>query len=238
MKDSPEDILKEFINRLKECYGAELVSAILHGSAARADHDHSVSDLNVICVLRQVGVSELRKCSKVLDWWQKQKQPPPLFLSLEEINNRNDVFPIEYIDIQQSHRILFGEDVFSPLTIDRSNHRVELEHEVSSNLLRLRQRYLALHPKPKDVLRLMIESISTFGTLARHALILVGADAPGKRSETFEAAAKRFSLDAKPFLSILRLRQSGEKPSDSEIENLFTSYLDQITKLEKIVDQL
>ncbi len=231
-----EALLNELVKRLKDVYGNDLVSVVLYGSGAATDHHKKHSDLNVLCTLRHVGLAELRQGEKAVQWWIKQKQPAPLLLSAEEVRGRDDVFPIEFLDIQQTHRILYGEDPFASIQVDRTNHRRQVEHELSSNLLRLRQRYLVLHPSEKDVAKLMLDSIASFATLARHALILAGATAPVKKREIFQAAAACFGLDAAPFDTVLKIREGTEKTPDAHA--LFASYLEQITKLEEVIDKL
>ena len=239
-----EQLLNELVLRLKEAYGDGLLSVILYGSGAVTDHHSKYSNLNVLCVLRQVGLPELRKAEKAMRWWLKQKQPAPLFVSAEEVRSSDDVYPIEYLDIQQNHRVLHGEDLYASIQVDRSNHRRQVEHELSSNLLRLRQRYLVLHPSDKDIVRLMVDSIASFATLARHALILAGGGSgspdiiPAKKREIFDAAAKRFGLDAAPFHAVLGIREGTAKSSGKEVHALFASYLEQIAKLEEAVDRI
>lgn len=236
--DKNEELLGELLKRLKEAYGGDLQSAILFGSGAMADHHTKYSNLNVLCVLRRLGLDDLRKGQKAVEWWIKQKQPAPLLVTLEEVDCRSDVYPIEFLDIQQSHRVLHGDDPFASIQVDRTNHRRQVEHELSSGLLRLRQRYLVLHPNNKDVVRLMLDSISSFATFARHALIIAGVAAPAKKREVFAAAAAKFSLDAAPFETVLKLREEAVKVNGEQVHALFASYLEQITKLEEAVDRL
>ena len=233
-----EDLLSELVERLKDTYGNDLKSIILYGSGAAKDHHKNFSDLNILCVLQHVGMAELRKGEKAVQWWIKQKQPAPLLLSTEEFRCYDEVFPIEFLDIQQIHRILYGEDPIAAVQVDRTYHRRQVEHELSSNLLRLRQRYLVLHPNDKDVVTLMAESIATFATLARHALIVAGAAAPVRKREIFDAVATRFTLDAAPFQAVLKIREGGEKPAGEDVHRLFAGYLEQIAKLEEYVDRL
>lgn len=231
-----EPLLEELVSRLKEAYAADLISVILYGSAAASDHHSQHSDYNVLCALRRVGLADLRRGQKAIQWWTKKKQPAPLLLSMEEIRCSDDVFPIEYLDVQQAHRVLYGEDPYAHIEVNRANHRQQVEHELSSNLLRLRQRYLVLHPSDKDVIQLMVRSIASFATLARHALILTGAAAPVRKREVFQAAAACFGVDASPFEAVLDIRESKRKAPDAHA--LFSSYLDQITKLQEVVDKL
>lgn len=240
--DKKDELLGELVRRLREAYGGDLHSVILYGSGASADHHTKYSNLNVLCVLPRLGLEELRKGQRAIEWWSKQKQPEPLLVTEDEVACRSDVYPIEFLDIQQSHRLLHGADPFASIQVDRTNHRRQVEHELASGLLRLRQRYLVLHPNNKDVLRLMLDSISSFATLARHALMLAqigtGAAVPAKKREVFAATAAKFALDGTPFETVLQLREEAVKLDGSQVHALFASYLDQITKLAEAVDKL
>ena len=77
-----EELLTELVQRLKDAYSKDLVSVLLYGSAAANDHHKKHSDLNVLCMLHQVGLGELRKGEKTMQWWIQPKQPTPLLLSV------------------------------------------------------------------------------------------------------------------------------------------------------------
>jgi hypothetical protein len=234
-----EKLLNEFVKRLHEAYGDDLISVILYGSAASGDVHEKYSDLNVLCVLRVVGVPELRKGEEALAWWLKQKQPAPLILSVEEAANSPDAFPIEFIDMQHNHRLLFGKDVVSGLAVSRRNHRQQVEHELRASLLRLRNRYVAVQQNEKDVVELMAHSIATFATLARHALILAGEkEVPIRKREIFDAATKRFHLHPLPFETVLQIREGTQTLSGEPVHSLFSSYLEEATRLTAAVDKL
>ena len=53
-------------------------------------------------------------------------------------------------------------------------HRLQVERELRTNWLRLRQAILMAPPKPKIRLGIMLSSNSAFCTLFRHALIAFG----------------------------------------------------------------
>ena len=234
-----EKILNELVKRLQETYGNDLVSVILYGSAASGDVHEKYSDRNVLCVLRTLGVEELRKAEKTVQWWIGQKNPAPLILSLEEAVNSHDVFPIEFLDMQHNHRLLAGKDVISGIEVNRQNHRCQLEHELRAGLLRLRSRFLAAQQQEKAVIELMARSIATFATLARHALIAAGEkNVPIRKREIFQAAAKRFQLDPLPFETVLQVREGIQTLSGEQAQSLFGAYLEQIKRLVLAVDQL
>jgi predicted nucleotidyltransferase len=233
-----EKILNELVSRLKNAYGESLVSVVLYGSAATGEFHEKFSDLNVLCVLKTIGVRELERSEEAIAWWLKQKQPLPLFLSREEVENSHDAFPIEFLDIQQNHRVLYGENVVGNIEVKTHQHRRQVEHEMRSGLLRLRERYVGLQRNKKEVARLMLDSLPTFSTLFRHALILGGVAGPSKKREIFAAAAERFAVSAQPFIKLLETREGKRKLGDEEIRPLFEAYLTEITRMTEAVDKL
>jgi predicted nucleotidyltransferase len=233
-----EQLLKELVERFQAALGDELVCVVLFGSAAAGDFHEKVSDLNVLCVLKQVGMAELEMAYQPVDWWLKRKQAAPTVLSLEELENARDAFAIEFRDIRDAYEVLHGEDVIAAIEVDPAHHRHQLEHEIRSRLLRLRERYLALQRERQQVIDLMVQSLSTFATLFRHALILAGEKPPVRKREIFQAAAERFGISAAPFGSLLDVREGSRRLDDREIRPLFEGYLAEITRCAEIIDQL
>jgi predicted nucleotidyltransferase len=233
-----EKLLNELVSRLRGAYGDDLLSVVLYGSAATGEFHEKFSDLNVLCVLKSIGVRELEKGEAAVGWWLKQKQPLPLLLSREEVENSHDAFPVEFLDIQQNHRVLHGENVVAKVKVRTHQHRRQVEHEMRSGLLRLRERYLGLQRNKKEVARLMLDSLPTFSTLFRHSLILGGVAAPSKKREIFQAAAERFVISPVPFITLLETREGKRKLADEEIQPLFEAYLTEITRMAEAVDKL
>src|SRR5260370_21923762 len=89
-----------------------------------------------------------------------------------------DVFTIELSDIQQHHRVLFGEDVVQGLSIPANLHRVQVEYEVREKLALLRQHLLLSSGDDSRMRELLLRSVSSFATLFRHALIALVHHAP------------------------------------------------------------
>ncbi len=233
-----EKLLDEFVGRLASALGDKLVSVVLYGSAVTGDFQEKVSDLNVLCVLKQLGLVELEQADPAVDWWMKKKQPAPVLLSIEEVTNACDAFAIEFLDIRAAYRILRGEDVIAAIEVDPAHHRHQVEHELWSRLLRLRERYLALQNDRRGVVRLMVDSLPTFATLFRHALMLGGANAPLKKRDIFQEAAARFGVSKSPFDILLDVREGRRRLQDLEIRAVFEEYLQQITRTAEYVDQL
>jgi hypothetical protein len=102
----------------------------------------------------------------------------------------------------------------------------------------LRERYLALQKDHREVRRLMVDSVSTFSTLFRHALILAGGEAPVKKREIFREVGLRFDVSSSPFETLLDVREGTRRLPDTEIRPLFEDYLLQITQTAEHVDRI
>ncbi len=233
-----ERILKQLVDKLTGAYGSDLVSVVLYGSAAVGDHHGRFSDINVFCVLRRITTNELRRAEPIFRWWRDHGNPSPLLMAEDEVARSTDCFPIEFRDIQARHRILYGADVVSGLVIHDVFYRAEVEHELRAKLLRLRQKAGGVLSDRDLLLRLMLESVSTFGTLFRHALVLAGFEAKWHKREVFQEAAGKFGLDAAPFLALLDIREAKLKPRAVDPFSLFENYLKQIETVVAAVDRL
>jgi hypothetical protein len=230
--------LDQLVEKLLKGLGPDLVSVVLYGSAAVGDNDEKFSDFNVLCVLTRITPAQLGATETIFRWWREQGNPSPLLLTGEEVRTSTDCFAIEFHDIREHHRILYGADVVSSLEIDRKFYRAQVEHDLRAKLLRLRQKASGVL-SDKDVLcSLLADSISTFCVLFRHALILHGVDAPARKRDIIEQARQRFGIDPAPFTTLLDRREEKIKPKEIEPVALLAAYMKEIGKVIDAVDLL
>jgi predicted nucleotidyltransferase len=233
-----ERVLNQLVERLQKAYEDRLVSVVLYGSAAVGDHHGQFSDLNILSVLRLVTPRELSDSAPIFRWWRELGNPSPLLLSLDEVRTSTDCFPIEFHDIRERHRILFGEDVVKDLEVDTSFYRAQVEHELRAKMLRLRQKAAGVIGDKELLRNLLSDSLSTFCVLFRHALMLAGAASGFEKRQVIARARERFGIDPSPFEAILDLREGKRKPRDVDPSPLFESYLVQVQTVVNAVDQL
>lgn len=233
-----EQKLAALVDRLKPAFGDSLVSAILYGSAAVGDwYEHS-SDLNVLCVLTQITPHELVQSEPVFRWWREQGNPPPLLLSDEEVRTSTDSFPMEFSDMRQHRRLLFGRDVIESLEVDRSFYRAQVEHELRAKQIRLRQKAAEILSNPDRVIKLMTDSVSTFCVLGRHALVLSGHEPRWKKAEVVAALEDVTRMPFTATNEILAIRAAPKQKVANDTAALFGSYLKEIGTLVRFVDGL
>jgi predicted nucleotidyltransferase len=230
--------LDQIVEKLRKALDGSLVSVVLYGSAVTGDHQEKFSDYNLLCILTKITPIELRAVEPAFRWWREQGNPSPLLLTEHELKTSTDCFSIEFHDIREHHRILYGPNLVDSLEIERTFYRAQVETQLRTKLLRLRQKAGGLL-SDKDALRqLLADSASTFCVLFRHALLLDGVAAPARKREIVEAAGKHFALDTAPLLTLLDQREQKIKAKDIEPEPLFARYIIQIEKVIDAVDVL
>ena len=234
----PEKQINDFVSRLRTAAGANLESVILFGSAVAGDYHPEFSNVNLFCVIRDSSFAALHALSPAVKWWDTQKQPPPLFMTHEEIKRSVDVFTIELIDMQQHHRVLFGEDVVQGLSIPANLHRVQVEYELREKLALLRQQLLLASGNDSRLWELLLRSVSSFATLFRHALIVLGQTAPVGKRETVQALSKQIGFDASGMLQVMDVREGKSERKKFNVADVFSRYLAAVEQVATAVDKM
>jgi predicted nucleotidyltransferase len=234
----PEKKINDFVSRLRTAAGANLESVILFGSAVAGDFHPEFSNVNLFCVLRDSSFAALQALSPAVKWWDAQKQPAPLFMTRDEIERTNDVFTIELLDIKQNHRVLFGEDVFQDLSIPAKLHRIQVEYELGEKFALLRQHLLLASGNDARMWELLTRSVSSFTTLFRHALMVLGHDAPIGKRAAVQTLSKLIGFDASPFLQVLDVRERKADRKTLNVADVFSRYLAALEQVNATVDKM
>jgi predicted nucleotidyltransferase len=224
--------LTELVKRLKEFAGGNLESVILYGSAARGEYRESRSDLNVLCTMKSLSVTELARVARVVEWWNKELKEPPLrFFTTQELRQSADVFSIELLEMQRSHRVLHGPDVISGVKVPMNLHRVQVEHDLYTVLLKLRQHFLLSGHDHKEVRGIYAKSVSGMLVLLRHTLIALDGDAPAGAREVVARIAAVTGADGQALQAAVDFRDSGILYGEfSEAYGAYMSALEQVIR--------
>jgi predicted nucleotidyltransferase len=232
------DELKELVDKLERAFHDRLVSVILYGSAAGEDHHAKFSDLNVLCVLKEITPRELSESEPILRWWRDQHHPSPTLMSEEEVHNSADCFPIEFRDMKDRRKVLYGLDVIAEVQVDGKFYRAQIEHELRSKLFRLRQQGARVLSDPVALLKLCLDSVSTFCVLGRHALVAAGVDAKTERRAVVHQLSNTLKMDVTPFETMLDVREDKAGHDVGDPGELFAKYLECIRRMVEFVDRL
>jgi len=145
---------------------------------------------------------------------------------------------MEFHDMQEHRRVLWGADVIQNLSIDRSFYRAQVEHELRTKQIRLRQKAAELLRDPERLLKLLADSLSTFCVLGRHALILSGQEPRWKKREILAALENVLGKPLEGANAILAIRASGKPGTEDTSSGLLAKYLEEMHALVEFVDRL
>lgn len=230
--------MKELVTRLERSFHDRLVSVILYGSAAGEEHHTKYSDLSVLCVLKEITPRELSEAEPILKWWRELNHPVPTLMSEEEVHNSADCFPIEFRDMKDRRKMLYGPDVIADVKIEGKFYRVQVEHELRAKLFRLRQQGAHVLSDPAALLKLCVDSVATFCVLARHAMVAAGIDAKTERRAVIHQLSEKLRMDVTPFEVLLDVREDKAGVDPGDPGELFARYLQCIRRLIEFVDRL
>jgi hypothetical protein len=234
----PEKLIGEFVERLRQAGGTNLKSVILYGSAAAGDYVPDSSNVNLLGVLGETSFAAIAALAPAVNWWGKQRHHAPLLMTTEELRRGADVFSIEFLDMQQSYRVLWGEDVLQGLEIPMKFHRMQVEYELREKTILLRQRLLIIAGNEDAEWELLLRSVSSFGTLARHALIALGDKVLMSKREAVKKLAARSGFDAGAILQLFDLREGKVQRKTLKVDDVFAGYLKAVERITAAVDEM
>jgi hypothetical protein len=182
-------------------------------------------------------MAHMRASAAVARAWGEKGNPPPLTLTLAEWRGSADIFPMEYADILERHRVLYGTAPFDGISVDREHLRLQLEHEAMGKLLKLRQGILAAGGDDKQQIELLAASLSTIMVIFRAVERLHGAMPPTDYDRLSRDVAGRAGFDVGPFARVVRHVRGEEKIGSSEVSNVLAGYVAGVQGLVAYLDQ-
>lgn len=232
-----EDLLQELAQRLAQAAGDNLQAIVLYGSAVTGEYRKNHSDLNVLCVLHRTATEDLEKLHEPLAWWKRKGFPIPQVFTEVELRASADIFAIELLDMKAHHRMIHGEDFFDGLHVPTKLHKLQVERELRTNLVRLRQGILSVPPKDRVLVSLMDAAVSAFVTLFRHALLAFGEPAVTSKREVVQRAAEIANTSPDAFLAILDVHEGKRKAAAINAQETLRGYTDLVEGMTNAADR-
>ncbi|GAC1446608.1 MAG: hypothetical protein NVSMB56_06900 [Pyrinomonadaceae bacterium] len=233
-----QEAFNHLVNDLRATHGANLASVVVYGSAVAGDHKELRGGYNLLIALKRITPEDLRVAQAPMREWQRLGHPLPVYMTLEELHNGSDVFPIEYSHMGRSRVVLHGDDPFATMQLTNTNLRHQTEYELRAKLIQLRRRYISASGSAEKLTDLMCGSLVDFARLFEAVLVLHGVGQPPvKKRECVRAVCDRLGLDNKAFERLFEIRAQGQKLSnEQEANEIFTAYIAQIEKVIEAVD--
>lgn len=234
----PKEIFQEFIDDYSGLFGDYLISIILYGSAAGKDYRPGKSDINFMIVLSEEGIERLDEAFKIVTKWQKRKVAIPLFLTEIYVDSSMDVFPIEYLNFQRNHLVVYGKDILKDLSFNNEFVRLQCEREIKGKLLLLREAFMETAGKGRALKGVLGQSIQAFLAVFEALLYLKEKEIPKERRGIIKAACDALDMNGALFEKLLDIKELQIKPDTAEMKTIFKDYLKEVRKLSKVVDEM
>jgi hypothetical protein len=239
MANKIDTALNRLVDDLRAAHGENLSSIVLYGSVAAGDQVELRSDHNLLIVLQRITVEDMRVSHATMRDWLAHRQPMPVYFTVEELKRAADVFPIEFLQMEQARKVLHGRDPFEFVDISQANLRRQTEYELRTKLIQLRRRYIPASTSGERLSALMSDSLASFAALFRAVLILHDQEPPVGKADSVRATAHLLGLDESPFERIFELRsKTAAKLSETEANTVFSAYMTQIERVIEAVDRL
>lgn len=232
-----EALLQEFAQRVAQAAGDNLQAIVLYGSAVTGEYRKNHSDLNVLCVLRRTGTEDLEKLHEPLAWWKRKGFAIPQVFTEVELQASADIFAIELLDMKAHHRMIYGKDFFDALHVPTRLHKLQVERELRTNLVRLRQGILSVPPQDRVLVSLMDAAVSAFVTLFRHALVAFGEPLLTSKREVVQRAAEIANSSPDAFFAILDVHEGKRKASAINAQETLRGYTDLVEGMTNAADR-
>lgn len=221
-----EEIINEFKERLKE----NLRAAINFGTEGQPN--------NLLFVVNKLDFNVLEQIKELVVKHNKKIKIVPFFFTKEELIDGSDVFPLEFLDIKQPHELLFGEDIINQIEFNKKDVRKQLEFELRSKLIHLRENYIWIK-KTKDLKQLLQSAVPSLMPLFYGLLFLKDVKkAPTKLDNLFELVADNYKIDVDVLRKVRNLRESNIKVKDEDLKKYVEELMIFLSQLGEIVDEM
>lgn len=227
----------DFSASLQAAWGVHLKSVIRYGTAAVDDHSKVPSDQFILVILDEIKAPILTLAADPICQWAKKGHPMPFIFDEPTFTQSMDIFPIDYLNMQDHHEILWGADVLKGVRIDHRHLRLQCESEMQGKLIHLRSEFVLNCHKPKKLLELMLNTLSDFDRVMTGILHMLKQRPQGGRRQIVAELAKSIDFQPAIFLDLYDLHDGKkESPDPTQIQQKFEHYLTALQAITKFVD--
>jgi predicted nucleotidyltransferase len=229
--------LDELVRQLELAYADALRSVVLFGSAVAGEHRPNKSDYNVLVIVDALPLERLRAVAAVSKAWAEDGNPPPMTFTTREWRSSADIFPMEYADILERHRVLYGTLPVDGIRVNPADLRLQVEHQTMGKLLQLRQAIMGTGGDAAQQLEILEKSLSTLMVIFR-AIVRLQGRVPSQDYEALTTSvAERAGFSPEPFIRVIRHARGSEKLSRDNASLILGEYLSAMERLVAYLDE-
>ncbi len=230
--------IRPFFQSLVEGYAERLHSLHLVGSAVSGEYSTEYSDVNSVIILKKMDLDFLELIAPVGKTFGKKRVKAPLIMTPEYIRTSLDVFPIEFREMAQIHKTVYGDDALKNLKVESSDLRHQCERDLKAKLIGLRQGYLRSLGEPKVLSEEFMHAISGYAPLFRAILFLVTTESPPlDLREVLTKLEEATGIPTAGYQRVLTLKKTRPRLKAEELNGLFEDYYRTTERLSRFIDE-
>jgi hypothetical protein len=222
--------LDELVSQLRQAHGDSLQAVVLYGSAASGEEISGTSDFNVLAIVSSIRLDTLRALGQTMRAWQEAGNQPVLEMTIDEWRSSADIFPMEYADILERHRVLSGTLPLDGIVVSMTELRLQVEQEAMGKLLRLRRSIMLAGTDRERQQELLRASLSSLLVIFRAVMRLHGEAPPRDGAQVITSVSARCGFDGSPYQRVVALKR-GTALANGETERVLEGYLSGMTTL-------
>jgi|TARA_Y100000310_G_scaffold72523_1_gene68584 hypothetical protein len=214
---------EKLIDECKTQINQNLISITKYGTEGQPN--------NILIVTKTLNFNDLEIIRPIIKKHKKNFGIVPVLMTHQGLQESTDVFPLEILDMKHPHTVLSGIDVIESLTVDKKHIRRQLEFELRSKLIHLRETYIWIN-KTREIKALLKSAIPTLMPLFYGMLYLKNLKPSTNLQSLFGEVHAAFDVDMSLFLNI----KKGNLPKN-ELPNYIKQLMDLLERLISIIDK-
>ena len=228
--------LDTFLEDLKLNLGDNLVSVFAFGSQANVED--AKNNLNLMIVTNQLTAENLYAISKPVKKWVKAKNPLPVVMNRDEWYSSFDVYAIEYSDIKENYKLIYGEDLVPSICVNKYFLRLQCESELKNLLLKYKNNFLMNIKSDREMKKVLNNVIKTLLVIFRSVLRLHDSAVPYRAVDIIEFVSNYLSFNKIVMTKLAKVKYENDDYTKQELIFIEAELLKDIQSLLKQVDAM
>jgi len=158
----------------------------------------------------------------------------PLYLTEEYIKTSCDVYPLEYLKMKRSFKVIYGKNILENLDIPSEHIRLECEQKIKGTLIRITQVILESGKNMRNLRRISFLALEDILAGLEGIGAISGISGQFSPVELIENIQQKFGIDLKPLKDVLNWK-NGTKPHD--FKKLVYDFYEKIEEIADFVDR-
>ncbi|MFQ8626866.1 MAG: hypothetical protein ACLSA2_10675 [Candidatus Gastranaerophilaceae bacterium] len=149
-----------------------------------------------------------------------------------------DVYAIEYSDMKDNYKLIYGEDLVNTVNINKYYLRLQCEAELKSLLLKYKNNFLMNIRSDREMKKVLDKVIKTLLVIFRAVLRLHDCNVPYRAVDIIDSVSNYLSFNKIVLNKLAKVKYEGESCNKQELLFIENQLLIDIQSLLKQVDAM